>query len=216
MTEILRHVESVCPECLERLTGHLVHDGDCVRMEKTCPEHGMFSAVVWRGAPAFTSWVRPKIPFYGDERKANSRGCPLDCGLCAHHKQRTCTALVEITSRCNLSCPVCFADSGGSAPDPDPATLDRMFSRIMARTGGCNLQLSGGEPTVRTDLPRIIRSARDAGFTFIQLNTNGILLAEDSDLAPRLCDAGLTSVFLQFDGLQDLSLIHISEPTRRS
>jgi 7,8-dihydro-6-hydroxymethylpterin dimethyltransferase len=203
MTEILQQIESVCPECLERLTGYLVRYGDCVRLEKTCAEHGGFAATVWSGEPAFTSWVRPKIPFYGGERKPSDLGCPLDCGLCERHTQRTCTALVEVTSRCNLNCPVCFADSGGSAPDPDPATLDHMFARIMARTGGCNLQLSGGEPTVRADLPRIIRSARAAGFTFIQLNTNGILLAEDSDLAPRLRDAGLSSVFLQFDGVHD-------------
>jgi hypothetical protein len=203
MTKVFGQVESVCPECLRRLPGRLVGDGDCVRLEKSCPDHGSFAAMVWRGEPPFLSWFRPKLPFSGGNRRPAGRGCPLDCGLCAAHDQRTCTALVEITCRCNLRCPVCFADSGGSAADPDPATLARMFTDIIAHTGGCNLQLSGGEPTVRRDLPGIVESARIAGFTFIQLNSNGLAFASDPDLAARLRDAGLSSVFLQFDGLRD-------------
>ena len=203
MSEILRRVASVCPDCLEGLTGHLVREGDRILLKKTCPEHGSFAATVWDGEPAFDSWYRPKLPFYGGSRRPTGRGCPFDCGLCTNHGQRTCTALVEVTSRCNLNCPVCFADSGDSAADPDPATLDRMFARIMEQTGGCNLQLSGGEPTVRSDLPRIIRSAQAAGFDFIQLNSNGLLLADDPALASSLREAGLSSVFLQFDGVND-------------
>ncbi len=203
MTEILRRVESVCPDCLERLAGHLVREGDRILLEKACPEHGSFAATVWNGEPAFDSWVRPKLPFYGGSRRSTGRGCPFDCGLCAGHGQRTCTALVEVTSRCNLNCPVCFADSGGLAADPDPVLLDRMFARIMEQTGGCNLQLSGGEPTLRADLPRIIRSAKAAGFAFIQLNSNGLLLADKPELAASLREAGLSSVFLQFDGVND-------------
>lgn len=203
MTEVLGEVESVCPECLRRLSGRLVGDGDRVRLEKSCPDHGPFSATLWRGKPSFSSWVRPKIPFAGGNRRQAARGCPYDCGLCEAHGQRTCTALVEITSRCNLHCPVCFADSGQAGPDPDLATLRRMFAEIIDQTGGCNLQLSGGEPTVRHDLPEIVAAARKAGFTFIQLNSNGLALASDPGLAGRLRDAGLSSVFLQFDGLGD-------------
>ena len=203
MADILRRVESVCPDCLERLNGHLVREGDRILLEKTCPEHGSYAATVWKGEPAFDSWFRPKLPFSGGIRRPTDRGCPFDCGLCANHSQRTCTALVEVTSRCNLNCPVCFADSGGFTADPAPASLDRMFAHIMEQTGGCNLQLSGGEPTLRADLPRIIRSAQAAGFDFIQLNSNGLLLADEPELAPNLREAGLSSVFLQFDGVDD-------------
>ena len=136
-------------------------------------------------------------------REEGGGGCPYDCGLCARHAQRTCTALVEITSRCNLRCPVCFADSGEAGSDPDLETLGRMFDQTMARTGGCNLQLSGGEPTVRGDLPDIVRLAKRAGFGFVQLNTNGLRLAEDPALAGKLAGAGLSSIFLQFDGVCD-------------
>lgn len=203
MSRAVGAVGSVCPECLERIGAELVEEGGCVRLVKRCPEHGEFSAVVWRGEPAFSSWVRPKIPFGGGPREAVGQGCPYDCGLCARHNQRTCTALVEITSRCNLGCPVCFADSGGAGSDPDHDTLRRMFDQVMQRTGGCNLQLSGGEPTVRGDLPQIVAMAKRAGFGFVQLNTNGLRLAEDPGLACALAEAGLSSVFLQFDGVRD-------------
>jgi uncharacterized radical SAM superfamily Fe-S cluster-containing enzyme len=200
---VVGRVGSVCPECLERIEAELVEEGGVVRMVKRCPEHGEFTAVVWRGEPAFSSWVRPKIPFGGGPREAVGKGCPYDCGLCARHSQRTCTALVEITTRCNLGCPVCFADSSGAGEDLEHETLARMFDQVMQRTGGCNLQLSGGEPTVRADLPEIVAMARRAGFGFVQLNTNGLRLAEDPELAGVLAGAGLSSIFLQFDGVRD-------------
>jgi hypothetical protein len=203
VTENLGEVESVCPECLGRIPGRLVRDGDCVRMEKKCRQHGAFSAVLWRGEPSFTSWYRPKLPFLGNNRLPQDQGCPFDCGLCAGHGQRTCTALVEITPRCNLHCPVCFADSGPGGPEPDLPTLARMFDNIRTQSGDCNLQLSGGEPTLRSDLPEIIRAAKTAGFTFIQVNSNGLRFVEDPQLAGRLQDEGLSSVFLQFDGVDD-------------
>lgn len=202
-TDLLHTIESVCPDCLRRIPGRLVRYGDRVQLEKNCTEHGFFSTTVWHGEPSFTSWFRPKLPYFGGSRQPAGKGCPYDCGLCEHHTQRTCTALVEITSRCNLQCPVCFADSGGSGPDPDLETLSRMFANIVEQTGGCNLQLSGGEPTVRKDLVQIVRMAREAGIEFVQLNTNGLALASDPKLAVRLKDAGLSSVFLQFDGVDD-------------
>lgn len=203
MTDVVHGVESVCPECLKRISGKLVQYGDRVQLEKSCPEHGAFSTTVWKGEPSFNSWFRPKLPYLGGERQQTGQGCPYDCGLCENHTQRTCTALVEITSRCNLQCPVCFADSGGSDPDLDLETLSHMFTNIVAQTGGCNLQLSGGEPTVRKDLAQIVRLAREAGVDFVQLNTNGLALADDPELALQLKEAGLSSVFLQFDGVDD-------------
>jgi len=66
-----------------------------------------------------------------------------------------------------------------------------------------NIQLSGGEPTVRNDLPEIIQLGRSRGFGFIQINTNGLRLGKDSHYVKALKSAGLSSVFLQFDGLED-------------
>ena len=74
---------------------------------------------------------------------------------------------------------------------------------LFEAQGAVNVQLSGGEPTMRSDLPDVIGIARAAGFTFVQLNTNGLRLAADAGYAEALRDAGLVSVFLQFDGVTD-------------
>jgi uncharacterized radical SAM superfamily Fe-S cluster-containing enzyme len=65
------------------------------------------------------------------------------------------------------------------------------------------IHLSGGEPTVREDLPKIINLAREMGFPYIQLNTNGLRLAQDPEYVKTLKEAGLSSVFMQFDGTKN-------------
>lgn len=197
--------ESVCPVCLARIPAERVTQGDTVYLRKTCPEHGPFQTIVWRGLPAYRDWARPKIPAYpADPFMLVDRGCPFDCGLCADHRQQTCTALLEVTLRCDLRCPYCFADAGLHPPsDPDLATIESWYRRLLDVGGPCNIQLSGGEPTLRDDLPDIIASGRSLGFSFIQLNTNGMRLSRDADYVRSLKQAGLASVFLQFDGTTD-------------
>lgn len=56
---------------------------------------------------------------------------------------------------------------------------------------------------MRDDLDEIIKLGREKGFTFFQLNTNGIRIAEEPGYIRRLAEAGLNCVFLQFDGLSD-------------
>ena len=205
--ELLAETESVCPICLRTLPARRELRGDQGWLVKDCPEHGRFETVFWRGSPDIRTWSRPKSPYRGGPRRiGGAKGCPWDCGLCARHNQRTCTALVEITARCDLGCPVCFASSRTGDPpgpaDPDRADLLTVLKRIWDQTGGCNLQFSGGEPTMRADLPELVEAARRIGFGFIQLNTNGLRLAGDPSLSRRLAEAGLASVFLQFDGLR--------------
>lgn len=198
--------ESVCPVCLRRLSATRETRGEEVFLVKVCPEHGRFETVLWRGAPERASWERRKVPSR-PERPVTSmeRGCPFDCGLCPEHRQHTCTALLEVTRRCNLRCTWCFADAGGADAPEDPGieTVERWYHFLLKTSGPCNVQLSGGEPTVRDDLPEIIARGRSLGFPFIQLNTNGLRLARDPGYAERLAEAGLASVFLQFDGLDD-------------
>ena len=196
---------SLCPVCLRRVAARREFDGADGYVVKTCPEHGEFRTRFWHGPPAVSGWNRPKKPGSPPPQLTESRlGCPYDCGLCPEHGQGTCTALFEITGRCNLACPVCFA-TAGETPPPDPtlAALAERFERIFATTGPVNVQLSGGEPTVREDLPDVVAACRKAGFSFVQLNTNGLALARDPGLAQRLAEAGLVSVFLQFDGNDD-------------
>ncbi len=202
---VLSHTESICPECLARIPAQRVARGEDVFLRKTCPEHGEFSTVIWRGSPAFPSWVRPKLPSYPETPLTGiDKGCPYDCGLCPDHRQHTCSVLLEVTASCDLGCPVCFADSGTQlTPDPDLSTIGGWYRRVLDTGGPFNIQISGGEPCMRDDLPQIIALGRSLGFTFIQLNTNGLRLARDPEFVWRLKDAGLSTVFLQFDGTRD-------------
>ena len=199
------HTESVCPVCLQRLPAERIADRDDVYLDKRCPEHGSFRTIIWRGPPSYESWTAPAKPPSPPEHPSTSvsQGCPFDCGLCPDHRQHTCCVVLEVTKRCNLSCPVCFAESRAQAADPDIATIESWFQRLLSAGGPCNIQLSGGEPTLRDDLPEIITLGRSLGFSFFQLNTNGLRLATDAAYVRRLKAAGLGCVFLQFDGTND-------------
>jgi 7,8-dihydro-6-hydroxymethylpterin dimethyltransferase len=81
--------------------------------------------------------------------------------------------------------------------------LTETLQSLLDAGGPYNLQLSGGEPTLRDDLPDIVGRAKAMGFEFVQVNTNGIRLARDEAYARRLRDAGVSCVYLQFDGVRD-------------
>ncbi len=65
------------------------------------------------------------------------------------------------------------------------------------------VQLTGGEPTLRDDLIEIIRAIKEEGIDHIQLNTNGIRLALEPDLALKVREAGVNTVYLSFDGVDE-------------
>jgi uncharacterized radical SAM superfamily Fe-S cluster-containing enzyme len=132
--------------------------------------------------------------------------CPLHCGVCENHLMTACCVLLDVTERCNQHCPYCFAVADES-PDADPPlhTIEHWYDRLidLGEERPFNIQLSGGEPTVREDLPEIIQMGRSKGFDYIQLNTNGKRLGLEAGYAETLKAAGLTTVFLQFDGMND-------------
>lgn len=198
--------KSVCPDCLRVLDAQKRAERDGIYLDKSCPEHGQFSTLIWEGNLAsYLRWnsennaVDPPR-----DGRAPVKGCPMDCGLCTVHLRKGCCMLLELTKRCNLSCPVCFARAGESAgEDLSLQEIGKQYDYMMAHGGPFNIQLSGGEPTLRDDLPEIIRMGREKGFAFFQLNTNGLRLAAEPEYAKALKAAGLNTVFLQFDGLRD-------------
>ena len=204
MGKVINQVESLCPICLKKIIGEKIEYDDGVYLEKTCEEHGFFKTLIWEGKD-YESWggtekyKTPKI--VSTEVK---KGCPYDCGICSEHRQETCCVLLEITNRCNLKCPICFASSNENIKED--ISLERIgeyYDYLMKCGGPYNIQLSGGEPTLRDDLDEIIKMGRKKGFTFFQLNTNGIRIGEDENYIKKLSKAGLNTVFLQFDGLND-------------
>jgi uncharacterized radical SAM superfamily Fe-S cluster-containing enzyme len=206
---VIKKVDSLCPVCLKVIGASVVARGDEVFLEKTCEGHGRWSVPIWRGEPRYEDWTRPKDPVHPEVlygRVEKEKGCPYDCGLCASHRQYPCSVLLEVTDRCNLTCPVCFADTPRdrrNVGEPTRSTIAWWYDRVMQAAGPCNIQLSGGEPTLRDDLPEIVALGVEKGFSFIQVNTNGLVMAQKPDYAGMLRDGGLSTVFLQFDGTDD-------------
>lgn len=204
MEQILSKIESLCPVCLKKIIGQKVEYDDGVYLEKTCEEHGFFKTLIWEGK-YYENWSENEV--YRTPKVTSSevnKGCPYDCGICEEHRQETCCVLLELTSRCNLNCSVCFASSNENIKED--ISLDRIveyYDYLMACGGPYNIQLSGGEPTLRDDLDEIIKLGKEKGFTFFQLNTNGIRVGEDEDYIKSLSEAGLNTVFLQFDGVSE-------------
>jgi len=113
-------------------------------------------------------------------------------------------AILEVTQRCNLNCPVCLSSCPKTGHDPQIDQIENMLRALLKYEGGPTpIQISGGEPTVRKDLTEIVQLARDLGFEFIEVDTNGIELAKNPKLAKELADTGLNGIYLQFDGLSD-------------
>jgi len=199
MASVIRQTKSVCPVCLRQLPAVKVRKEDGIYLERECPKHGRFSAIVWRDQEDLGAWTG-RLPEIGERENEN---CPHGCGICSEHLRGTCCTLLEITSRCNLHCKYCFADNAG-AEDPPPEQV-KEWIRNLTVPGKTLLQLSGGEPTLRDDLPEIVAYAKSAGCRYVQLNTNGIRLAKEPEYVKRLSEAGLSFVFLQFDSTGDLT-----------
>lgn len=200
MNTTIRHTRALCPVCLRNLPAQLIRqDRGQISIQRTCPEHGFFSAPVWRGKMDFERWIQSAAPLSGEE----GIHCPGNCGICPEHGAESCCVLLEVTRRCNLRCRFCFADGGGQAQDPTAEEMRSAIRDIVRQCGQPLLQLSGGEPTLRDDLPELVRYAKEAGCSYVQVNTNGIRLAQEPDYARKLKQAGLDIVFLQFDGTTD-------------
>ncbi len=162
--------KSLCPVCLKLLDAEITEENDAVYMVKTCRLHGEFKTVVWRGKIKIEDWITKKNrAFIKNPLTEIKDGCPYDCGLCPDHRQTTCTALIEVTNNCNLYCSFCFASAKDKIlHEPSLKEIEFYFDRIKEQSGICNIQLSGGEPTVRDDLNDIIKIGKEKGFEFIQ------------------------------------------------
>ncbi len=195
---------SVCPQCLTTIEAHIIIREDRVVMEKKCQIHGRFEVLLSSDAQMYLNSLPYNKP--GKSPLGYSTeiidGCPFDCGICPEHKQHTCLALIEVTSNCNLNCPVCFADSqpGFSL---SLAQVERMIDRFIELEGNPEvLQFSGGEPTLHPDILQMLRIANSKGIEMIMLNTNGIRIAQDDRFLAGLADSRPT-IYLQFDGFTE-------------
>lgn len=206
MISVFNQTESLCPVCLKKVKAFITIENNDVYIEKRCKEHGYFKVLIWRDKDLYKSWGKESVhadkvssPAYAEEK-----GCPYDCGLCSDHEGGTCTAVIEITNNCNMKCPVCFASANEiDEYDPDLNEIEAMYRTVINSNGKCSVQLSGGEPTIREDLPEILKMGKSMGFEHIQVNTNGLRISEDTEYPIKLKDSGADLIYLQFDGVDD-------------
>ncbi|MEM2758473.1 MAG: radical SAM protein, partial [Candidatus Methanomethylicia archaeon] len=192
--KILRRTQSLCPECLKVLDAEVYVDEDnIVKIRRTCSEHGFFNEVYTFSDPELYEWAEKYAHNPSGITKSFTQtvnGCPFDCGLCPNHKSATVLAIIDVTNRCNMRCPICFANAAASGMVYEPTLEQIRDMLIRLRSIGPvpppALQLSGGEPTVRSDLIDIVRMAKEMGFRHVEVNTNGIALANDIDYYKRL------------------------------
>ncbi len=202
--QILFETESLCPDCLKRIPAYYELMDKKVYLSKECPEHGKCSVLFWRDGDLYREFHEQAVHDDKNENySSESKGCPYECGLCSQHEGGVCTAVVEVTERCNLKCNICFADSDNDSKEPDINDIKNMFETAKKYGDKCSVQISGGEPTVRDDLPEIIKLGKNFKFPHLQVNTNGIRIAEEEGYAKILKDAGADLIYLQFDGLDD-------------
>jgi len=207
VTNEIKQTESLCPECLKVLPATIYEEAGKVLLRKTCPEHGEFTDVYWGDYELYKRALEydhlgTKL---NNPRTDVDKGCPYDCGICPEHKSHTVLAIIDVTNRCNLRCPICFAHSGaaGYVYEPTQDQIKGMLENLRANdpVAPPAIQFSGGEPTVREDLPELVKMARQLGFRHVEVNSNGLKMAESVDYCRSLKEAGVSTVYLQFDGV---------------
>ncbi len=222
---IEEYTRTICPACWADgprrsdeevfCDGLLVSHHDRIWLRRFCPVHGESeslyeeSAALWRARAGWSSATACVTP----DRDNNLAGFPHGYrdGLPASHGQHTCILVLNLTQRCNLGCPACYATAlapGATVSGPERPTraeilhtVDTVIAREQGKLGVA--MLSGGEPTVREDLEEVVEELRQRPITRIMLNTNGRRIARDNAFLDQLHRwRDKVEVYLQCDGLE--------------
>ena len=179
----LGKTKSVCPICMKVLTAKKCIGEDGIYLVKECDIHGKFQTLIWEGTAAeYLSWGRENLSAETPVNpKIKEKSCPDNCGLCEEHERKGCCMILEVTKRCNMHCPVCFASAGECLENGDLSIdeIEKQYDFLMDHGGPFNIQLSGGEPTMREDLPEIIHMG-------IELKEKAVLNCSEAELGIAL------------------------------
>jgi len=192
----------------------IISEGASVFFLKRCRDHGVQKTLISDDLTYWKSqrdWLKPGDRPFAPQTDTE-HGCPFDCGLCPDHEQHSCLAIVEINEACNLSCPVCFADSSVKREGHRSlAEIERMFDILVASEGEPDLvQISGGEPTLHPHFFEILAAARRRPIRHLMINTNGLRIAREPGFADRLAAfMPRFEVYLQFDSLRREALMDL-------
>ena len=203
----IKDTKSLCPVCGELLDAEVYGENGKVFIKRTCDEHGEFLNTYWSNEDLYnmTEKFIPSLTHVENPCVDDTSPCPSNCGLCSKHETSTVLGLIDVTNRCNLKCPVCFANAAaaGYVYEPTQDEIRQMLKNLRnLKPNPClAIQYAGGEPTVRKDIVELIEIAKEEGFSHVQIATNGLKLAKRENLAKELKDAGLNTVYLSFEGV---------------
>jgi organic radical activating enzyme len=141
---VLKNTISLCPTCLIDIPATIHEIDGMAVMRKTCPEHGLFNGIVERDVEHYKRVLSHNSPAFYE-------------GL-----------IIDITYRCNLRCKWCYQHL-----DAYNVPTERIYTLASQMPKGYNIILSGGEPTLRTDLPDIVNHLVEMGYC-VNLITNGL------------------------------------------
>ncbi|MEM1985681.1 MAG: radical SAM protein [Nitrososphaeria archaeon] len=205
--EHIKYTRSLCPVCYKVIPAEIYVEDNVVYMRKSCEVHGDFKDIYMSDYRWYKRVQQFERLGNGLENPRTKRaiGCPFDCGICNEHKTHTILGIVDVTNACNLRCPICFANAAavGYLYQPSLEKVKEMLDNLRNNkpVPTYAVQLSGGEPTLRDDLPEIVRYAKKIGIRHVEVNTNGVRLARDIDYLKELIDAGVSTFYLSFDSL---------------
>ena len=206
---VIKQTKSLCPECLKVLDAEVYEDKDKVMIKKECKEHGKFENTYWSSNELYEIVKEYGKRGLGLENPQTivEGECPQNCGLCQEHESHTVLGLIDVTNRCNMRCPVCFANAAVSKMlyEPSYEEIRQMLKNLRNNQPVPTpaIQYAGGEPTMRKDLVELVKLAKEEGFSHTQIATNGIKLAKNPQLSKDLKEAGLNTVYLQFDSVTE-------------
>lgn len=206
--KLVTRTRSICPECYQVLPADVLEIDGKIYIKKTCPKHGEFDELYFGDAEIyyrFASWLKDGKGTGNPDVETARSVCPYNCGLCSSHLSHTGLANLVITNRCDLHCWYCFfyAEKAGYIYEPTLDQIREMALNLRAErpVPGNSIQITGGEPTLRDDLPEIIRILKEVGVDHIQLNTNGIRLSRDFEYFKKIKEAGVSNLYMSFDGV---------------
>lgn len=187
---------SFCPFCLKLIPAKIVEKNGKIFMEKKCCKD--MSILLENDSNFYKKSRLPNRRFFyslEDLKKIKSM---------THMRKEidltTSYLTIYTTLDCNLNCPICFLKMEPSCPK----TINMPFNhiiKIIKKNKHKLIYLTGGEPTLRDDLPEIIKAVIKNDSTPV-LCTNGLKLI-DLDYVKKLKDAGLKIVAFSFDSFND-------------
>ena len=204
----LEKISSVCPACFQegkihKIDAKVIEEDGKVYIVKECEKHGSFKDIYFSDVNVYKRWMKYKVtgkPAPDVKTKVFDEPALYD-----EHKSQSVLTNLLVTNRCDLRCNYCFMNAGASGRVYEP-TLDQIRDlMIQARNerpmGSKAIQITGGEPAIRDDLLDIVRMAKEVGFTHVQVNTNGLKLADSVNFCKQLKDARVNTIYMSFDGV---------------